>query len=116
MAAPNIINVTNIKGKCNVANVTTVFSNLVVNEASSGKVYKVNTLYVTNVLTQTSNVNIGLVRSGYSYAIVNTSLIPSGTTLDVISKPLYMEEGDYIQINAEANNYIHAVCSYEELS
>lgn len=116
MAAPNIVNVSDIRGKCNVANVTTVFANLVVNQASSGKVFKVNTLYVTNVLTQTSNVNIALVRSGYSYAIVNTSIIPSGTTLDVITKPLYMEEGDYIQINAEANNYIHAVCSYEELS
>lgn len=116
MAAPNIVNVSDIRGKCNVANVTTVFANLVVNQASSGKVFKVNTLYVTNVLTSTSNVNIALVRSGYSYAIVNTSIIPSGTTLDVITKALYMEEGDYIQINAEANNYIHAVCSYEELS
>ena len=49
MAAPNIVNVADIRGRSNVANVTTVFANLVVNQASSGKVFKVNTLYVTNV-------------------------------------------------------------------
>jgi len=27
-----------------------------------------------------------------------------------------LEEGDYIQIKAENDNDIHAICSYEELS
>lgn len=117
MAAPNIVNVSDIRGKCNVANVTTSFANLVVNEASSGKVFKINALYVSNVDgTSPTNVSIGLVRTGYSYAIANTIIVPADSTLDVLSKSIYLEEGDYIQINAEADNQAHAVCSFEELS
>ena len=117
MAAPNIVNVSDIRGKCNVANVTTVIANLVVNQASSGKVFKINALYVSNVDgSSPTNVSVGLVRTGYSYAIANTLIVPADSTLDILTKSIYLEEGDYIQINAEANNKSHAICSFEELS
>jgi hypothetical protein len=117
MAAPNIVNVSTITGKTALANVTTSFANLVVNTAASGKVFKVNALYVTNVDgSSATNVSIGLVRSGYSYAVANVLSVPATSTLDMISKSIYLEEGDYIEIKAEANNDSHAICSYEELS
>lgn len=118
MAAPNIVNVTTITGKVGVANVTTSFANLVVNSASSGKVVKLNTLYVTNVESSSNTVNlsIGLVKSGYSYALSNVTSIPAGSTLDVISKSIYLEEGDYIQIKGSADNGLHSICSFEEIS
>jgi hypothetical protein len=117
MAAPNIVNVITITGKTALANVTNSFSNLVVNTAASGKVFKVNALYVTNVDgSNATNVSIGLVRSGYSYAVANVLSVPATSTLDMISKSVYLEEGDYIEIKASANNDAHAVCSFEELS
>ena len=117
MAAPNIVNVVTITGKTALANVTTSFANLVVNTAASGKVFKVNALYVTNVdgLSAT-NVSIGLIRTDYSYAVANVLSVPATSTLDMISKSIYLEEGDYIQIKSENDNDAHAVCSYEELS
>ena len=51
MAQPNIVNVSTIYGNTAVANVTNVYSNLVVNSASSGKAYKINSLYVSNANT-----------------------------------------------------------------
>lgn len=117
MAAPNIVNVATITGKTALANVTTTFANLVVNVVSSNKVYKVNTIYISNVDgSNTADISIGLVRSGYSYAIANTITVAADSTLDVISKSVYLEEGDYIEVKASANNDLHAVCSYEELS
>ena len=117
MAAPNIVNVATITAKSAVANVTTVFSNLVVNSASSGKAFKVNALYVTNVdASLTANISVGLNRGGYSYALANTVSVPAKSVLDLISKSIYLEEGDFIEIKADANNDIHAVCSFEELS
>ena len=117
MAAPNIVNVATITAKSAVANVTTVFSNLVVNSASSGKAFKVNALYVTNVDgTATANISVGLNRGGYSYSLANTVSVPAKSVLDLISKSVYLEEGDFIEIKADANNDIHAVCSFEELS
>jgi len=117
MAAPNIVNVATITGKTALANVTTSFANLVVNLASSGKVFKVNSIYIGNVDgANTSDVSVGLVRSGYSYAIANTIVVAADSTLDIISKSIYLEEGDYIQVKGSANNDLHAICSYEELS
>lgn len=117
MAAPNIVNVATITGKTALANVTTSFANLVVNAAASGKVFKVNALYVTNVDGSSNvDINIGIVRTDYSYALANTITIPADSTLDIVSKSIYLEEGDYIQVKASANNDAHAICSYEELS
>ena len=120
MAAPNIVNVATITGKSNVANVTNAFSNLVVNSASSGKVFKLNTLYITNVTSSgspaTGNISITLTRSGYDYGIANGMPVPANTSLDIISKSLYLEEGDYVRVKADSDNRLHAVCSYEELS
>jgi hypothetical protein len=117
MAAPNIVNVTTITGKTALANVTTSFANLVVNTAASGKVFKVNTLYITNVDgTANISIGVGLIRTDYSYALANSVVVPANSTLDLVSKSVYLEEGDYIQIKAAANNTIHAICSFEELS
>jgi hypothetical protein len=117
MAAPNIVNVVTITGKTALANVTDSFANLVVNTAASGKVFKVNALYVTNVDGSANvEIDVGLVRSDYSYALANTIIVPADSTLDMISKSIYLEEGDYIQIKAASNNDIHSICSYEELS
>ena len=49
MAAPNIVNVTTITGKTAVLAVTTSATAIVTNSAASGKVFKVNALYVSNV-------------------------------------------------------------------
>jgi hypothetical protein len=117
MAAPNIVNVSTITGKTALANVTTSFANLVVNTAASGKVFKVNALYITNVDGSANvEIGVGVVRAGYSYALANTIVVPADSTLDLVSKSIYLEEGDYIQIKAGANNDAHAICSYEELS
>jgi hypothetical protein len=49
MAAPNIVNVTTITGKTAVLAVTNSATAIVTNSGSSGKVFKVNALYVANV-------------------------------------------------------------------
>ena len=66
--------------------------------------------------TATANISVGLNRGGYSYALANTVSVPADAVLDLISKSVYLEEGDFIEIKADANNDIHAVCSFEELS
>jgi len=117
MAAPNIVNVATITGKIALANVTTSFANLVVNTAASGKVFKVNALYVTNVDGSSNvDISIGVVRSSYSFALANTVTVPADSTLDMVSKSIYLEEGDFIEVKASANNDALAICSYEELS
>jgi hypothetical protein len=117
MAAPNIVNVTTITGKTAVQAVTTSATAIVTNSAASGKVFKVNALYVSNVDgTNAADVNVDLYRSSTAYHIAKTVTVPADTTLDVISKAIYLEEGDSLRLTAGADSDLEAVCSYEEIS
>ena len=117
MAAPNIVNVTTILGKTAVQQVTTSATAIVTNTADSGKVFKVNALYVSNVDgTSAADVNVDIFRSSTAYHVAKTVSVPADATLDVISKSIYLEEGDSLRLTASANSDLEAVCSYEEIS
>jgi hypothetical protein len=127
MAAPNIVSVSNILGKSNVANVTTVSSSVIVNAVNSGKVFKINTLIVSNVDgTNSGNVSVELFKFGAqnsstgsgnsTYAIANVVTVPAKSSLDILAKSLYLEEGDQIKVKGDANNRLHFISSFEEIS
>lgn len=117
MAAPNIINVSTIIGKTAVQSVGTSATAIVTNAAASGKVFKVNALYISN--THSTNVNLvtlDVYRSTTAYRLASTISIPANATLDVISKSIYLEEGDSLRLTANAAGVSEAICSYEEIS
>lgn len=127
MAAPNIVSVSNILGKSNVANITTTSSSVIVNAVNSGKVFKINTLIVSNVDgTNAGNVSVELFKFGAqnsetgvgnsTYAIANAVTVPAKSSLDIMSKSLYLEEGDQIKVKGDANNRLHFISSFEEIS
>jgi hypothetical protein len=117
MAAPNIVNVATITGKTAVLAVTTSATAIVTNSAASGKVFKVNALYVSNVDgTSNADLTVDIYRSSTAYHIAKTVNVPADATLDVISKSIYLEEGDTLRLTANADSDLEAVCSYEEIS
>lgn len=117
MAAPNIVEVATITAKTAVQAVGTSATAIVSNAASSNKVFKINALYVSNVDgTNNAEINVDLFRSSTAYHIAKTIVVPADATLDVISKPVYLEEGDSLRLTANAASDLEAVCSYEELS
>ncbi len=117
MAAPNILNVTAIYGKTAVQAVGTSATAIVTNSAASGKVLKVNALYVSNVDgTNNASVNVDVFRSSTAYHIAKTVTVPADASLDVLTNPIYLEEGDSLRLTANAASDLEAVCSYEEIS
>lgn len=117
MAAPNIVSVATLTAKTAVQAVGTSPTAIVSNAASSGKVIKINALYVSNVDgTDNAEINVDLYRSSTAYHIAKTVVVPADATLDVISKAIYLEEGDTLRLTANAASDLEAVCSYEELS
>lgn len=117
MAAPNIVSVATITGKTAVQAVGTSATAIVSNSSGSNKVFKVNSLYVSNVDgTNNATVNVDIYRSSTAYHVAKTITVPADATLDVISKAIYLEEGDSLRLTANASGDIEAVCSYEEIS
>ena len=124
MAAPNIVNVTTITGKSNVVSLTTTSATAVVsNAASSGKVFKINSLVVSNVDgTNAADITIALYSEddigGTATEIVSTVSVPADASLIVIDKntSIYLEEDRSIGATAGAANDLKVVVSYEEIS
>ena len=124
MAAPNIVNVTTITGKSAVVDLTGTSATLVVeNPASSGKVFKINSLVVSNVdgtnaaditISFFSEDNIG----GTATEIVSTVSVPADASLVVIDKntSLYLEEDRSIGATAGSASDLKVIVSYEEIS
>ena len=123
MAAPNIVNVTTITGKTATMSPTTSVATVVSNAASSGKVFKVNTLIVSNIDgTSACSVTVNYYPQddveGTGVAICSTVSVPAHASLVVIDKNscIYLEEDKSIGAIAGANGDLQVVVSYEEIS
>jgi len=117
MANPNLSNVSSILGNTAVVLAGATATTVVSNAAASGTVVKVEGLYCSNVdATTTYNVTIDLFRSSTAYNVATNVSIPVGATLDILSKSLYLLEGDTLRATGSAANKISVVCSYEVMS
>lgn len=117
MAAPNIVAVATITGKTAVLAITASPVAIVTNSAASGKVFKVNALYIANVDGASNfTVNVDLFRSSVAYRLAHVVSVPAGSTVDLLSKSVYLEEGDTLRLTGSTTLKLEGVCSYEEIS
>ena len=124
MAAPNIVNVTTITGKSATVDLSSTAATAVLsNAASSGKVFKVNSLVVANVDgSVAADITIGFYSQddigGTATEIVSTVSVPADASLVVIDKNsfIYLEEDRSLGATAGAANDLKVVVSYEEIS
>ena len=120
MANPNIVSVASIYGKVAGLAVTTTAAAIVTNASSSGKIYKVNSLVVSNIDgTNAADVTVDLYKNqSTAYRLTSTVAVPADATLVVISKDtsIYLEENDSIRLTASVSSDLEAVCSWDEIS
>ena len=130
MSAPNIVNVATITGKIFYdALADTNLTSLVLNPASSGKVFKINVLTAANVdgsnavdidvsYHPSTTTAVGSTVSSTGYHIAKTLSVPADSTVVIISKDtsIYMEESSVLAVKAGTANDVDFVVSYEEIS
>ena len=124
MTAPNIVNVSTITAKTASAALGTSAARIVSNAASSNKVFKVNTIVVSNIDgSNNADVSIflndGAAGAGSTNrAIVKTVVVPADASLVVIdaNSKLYLEENTSITALASAASDLEIIVSYEEIS
>lgn len=117
MAAPNVVSVGTITGKTAVsAAVGTTPVAVVSNGASSGEVRKVNLLTCSNITAGAVTVTVDLYRASTAYTVAKDISIPVGASLDVLSKGVYLEEGDNLRVTSDTASALDVVCSYEVIS
>ena len=124
MAAPNIVSVSTIIGNNSLTNVSTTSAFTIVNNAaSSNKVYKVNSIIVsnkdgTNPFAATINVYDQDDLGGNAYSIISTVDIPADASVVVMDKSssIYLREDQSIGAIANVANKLFVIASWEEIS
>jgi hypothetical protein len=127
VANPNIVNVTNILGNTStnlISSTADPFATALVNNAaSSGKVYKINSIIVANVDgSSIADITIKIFSEddlgGTGTEIASTISVPPDASLVVIDKTtsFYLLEDKSIGATASAANDLVVTCSWEEIN
>ena len=119
MSAPNIVNVATITGKTVATTLGTSTASLLQNTASSNKVFKINTILVSNVDgTNSATAAVSIFDGSNDRYIAKGITVPAGATVVLIDKnsSLYLEENKHIRGDASANGDLEVIISYEEIS
>jgi len=123
MANPNIVSVASIYGKTVYdTDIAASAASLVSNAASSGKIYKINSLIIANIDgANSADITVTLRNAAGDTThstIANTVAVPADATLIVVSKDtsIYLEEDMSLYVLASAAGDLSATCSYEEIS
>ena len=124
MANPNIVNVAAIYGNTSTTSLsTTSATSIVSNAASSGKVFKINSIVVANIdRTSAADITINLYSAaalgGTATAIASTISVPADATLIVTDKTttFYLLEDKSIGAIAGAANDLVVTASWEEIN
>lgn len=118
MAAPNLITATSIIGKTNANGVTNSSTAILNNASSSNQVFRINSLYVSNIAAQDATVTVDFYRGGVAYSLLAAATVSVGSSSVPIGKDtsIYLEEGDQLRIYASANGILQYVVSYEVMS
>ena len=124
MANPNIVGVTTLTGKTDYFSFSETSATVVLsNAASSGKVFKVNTIIVanddgTNAADITVSLNSAAAGGGTAFQIASTISVIADSTLVLIDKAsaFYLLEDKSLVATASAANDLNLIVSYEEIS
>lgn len=123
MANPNIVAVTNIVGNTLSAAVLTTATQLASNAASSGKVFKINSIVIANIDgTSAADVTVSIFSAaalgGTASAIASTISVPADASLIVTDKTtaFYLLEDRSIGALASAAGDLVATISFEEIT
>jgi hypothetical protein len=124
VANPNIVNVTNILGNNSLTALTTTNATAIIsNAASSGKVYKVNSIVVANVDgSVAADVTISIYSEddigGTAFQIVSTLSVPADASVIVTDKStgFYLKEDQSVGATAGTASDLVVTASWEEIN
>jgi hypothetical protein len=134
MAAPNIVNVADIKGNIAFQSLTNTNDNaLISNATGSNTVLKINNIFVSNVngvsaatvtlsfrsaANAVTNGTLATASSGTAYRIAYQISVPANTTLMLLDKAgsIYVPENASLSIQAGTAGYLEVVASFETIA
>jgi hypothetical protein len=121
MSDKNFLKLSAVYGKLALANVTTSYQTVVTNAANSNTAFRINTIFLSNndqYNTVVANVTLQRPSNGRTEYIGFRESLRNLSTSKILSRTegIYLQEGDYIEVQANANNKVHCIISYEVIA
>jgi len=130
MANPNIVNVTTLTGNTTYLTPSgTTAVVLVPNAASSGLVFKINQIVVSNTTATAANATVSIYTNGAvaqgsapsggtAYPVISTVAVPGNASLIAVDKTtaIYLMEGTSITITSGTASSLTFSISYESIA
>ena len=123
MANPNIVNVATINGNTNMQTLTGVTGTIVNNASGSNKIYKINSLYISNIDGSTgADITVTVFPQddlgGTGLQLASTIAVAADSTLVIITKDtaLYLLEDRSISAHSTSSGDLNFFCSWDEIS
>ena len=117
MANPNIFNATTVKGFQTGNTLGSGSTTICSNSSSSGKLVVIKSLYVTNMTSDSAYTIDMVVNDGSNDGQLTKNLsVGAGTTIQVIDKPVYLEENSTLNATPSGASKLDYVISFQEIS
>jgi hypothetical protein len=123
MANPNILESLTVQGNNSLVSGTTTAQTLINNPASSGKIYKINSIVATNVagnvdVDATVNIYSEDDLGGTAYTIAPAIPIPMESSLIIFDKTtaIYLKEDQSVGVISGGNDDLIFSASWDEIS
>lgn len=120
MANPNIFNATSVQGFQNGNTLTSTSATTILsNSASSGKLVVLKSLYVTNMDSASGSaytIDMVINDGAADGQLVKNLSVPTGTTIQVVDKPIYLQENTTLNATPSSANFLDYVISFQEIS
>jgi len=120
MPNQNLANINFYRIKTTTSNITTSLANIFYNVVNSGATFKLNNIVFSNYSDISANVVLTKydVQSNLTITFYSKLLVPARSAVVAIDRnsPVVLDDGDFVQANADANNRITTAITYEKYS
>jgi hypothetical protein len=123
MATPNIVNVSDIRGRTTYVDLTSTSVTLLLGSITADKVAKVNTIIVSNVDGTNSvnfslNYNTNTTGTGTNVPMISTISVPANASLIAMDKStsIYITDSTSLTVQAGTASKLKVIISYEEIT
>jgi hypothetical protein len=123
MATPNIVTVSDIRGRTTYVDLTSTSVTLLLGNITTDKVAKVNTIIVSNVDGTNSvnfslNYNTNTTGTGTNVPMISTISVPANASLIAMDKStsIYITDSTSLTVQAGTASKLKVIISYEEIT
>lgn len=123
MATPNIVTVSDIRGRTTYVDLTSTSVTLLLGNITTDKVAKVNTIIVSNIDGTNSvnfslNYNTNAAGSGTNVPMISTLSVPANASLIAMDKStsIYITDSTSLTVQAGTASKLKVIISYEEIT